>query len=163
LLVANSFWLLDLFAHIKILVGGCGWVGSAVDLNRYGRKTNVLPNDNGSFDQGVAGVIVACTAGNIFKLLVADRLWLLDFFAHIKILVGGCGWVGSAVDLNRYGRKTNVLPNDNGSFDQGVAGVIVACTAGNIFKLLVADRLGFLDFFAHGSGFLLVSIWLVWV
>jgi hypothetical protein len=45
--------------------------------------------------------------------------------------------------------KTNVLPNDDGGLDQGVAGVIVERTAGNVFELLVADRLGFLDFFAH--------------
>jgi hypothetical protein len=63
-------------------------------------------------------------------------------------------WVDSAADLTGIGRKTNVLPNDYGGFDQGVAGVIVERTAGNIFKLFVADRLGFLDFFAHGSGFL---------
>ena len=66
-------------------------------------------------------------------------------------LVGGLGWVwfGSAADLTGIGRKTNVLPNDDGGFDQGVAGVIVERTAGNVFELLVADRLGFLDFFAH--------------
>jgi hypothetical protein len=46
--------------------------------------------------------------------------------------------------------KTDVLPNDDGGFDQGVAGVIVERTAGNIFELLVADRFRFVDFFAHG-------------
>jgi hypothetical protein len=67
------------------------------------------------------------------------------------ILVGGFGWVGSAVGI---ARKTNVLPNDDGSLNQGVAGVVVEGAAGNIFELFVADRLGFLDFFVHGSGFL---------
>jgi hypothetical protein len=44
LLVANSFRLLDLFAHIMDLVGGLGlvWVGSAADLNRYGREDECL-------------------------------------------------------------------------------------------------------------------------
>jgi hypothetical protein len=46
--------------------------------------------------------------------------------------------------------KTKVLPNNDRGLDQGVAGVIVESTAGNIFELLVAD--GFLDFFAHSSG-----------
>jgi hypothetical protein len=48
-------------------------------------KTNVLPNDNGGFDQGVAGVIIECTAGNIFELLVANSFRLLDLFAHIVV------------------------------------------------------------------------------
>ena len=47
-------------------------------------KTNVLPNDDSGLDQGVAGVIVESTAGNIFELLVAD--WFLDFFAHGVVL-----------------------------------------------------------------------------
>ena len=66
------------------------------------------------------------------------------------------GWVGSAANRTGMEGKTNVLPNDDGGLDQGVAGVIVECTAGNIFELLVADRLEFLDFFVHCSGFLLV-------
>ena len=58
-------------------------VGNAADLTGIEGKTNVLPNDDGGFDQGVAGVIVESTAGNIFELLVADRF--LNLFAHIKI------------------------------------------------------------------------------
>jgi hypothetical protein len=80
------------------------WVGSAADLTGFGRKTNVLPNDDGGFDQGVAGVIVERTAGNIFELLVANSLRLLDLFAHIRIWLVVLVWVGSAADLNRYGR-----------------------------------------------------------
>ena len=72
-------------------------------------KTNVLPNDDGGFDQGVAGVIIERTAGNIFELLVANSLRLLDLFAHIMDLVGGLGWVGSAADLFRYGREDECL------------------------------------------------------
>jgi len=71
------------------------WVGSAADLTGFGRKTNVLPNDDGGFDQGVAGVIVERTAGNIFELLVANSLGLLDLFAHIRIWLVfwvGLGW-----------------------------------------------------------------------
>jgi hypothetical protein len=70
---------------------------------------------------------------------------LVGLWIWLVVLV----WVGSAADLTGVGRKTNVLPNDDGGFDQGIAGVIVERTAGNIFELLVADRLGFLDFFAH--------------
>ena len=54
------------------------WIGT-------GRKTKVLPNDNGGFDQGVAGVVVESTAGNIFELLVANSFGLLGLFAHIRI------------------------------------------------------------------------------
>ena len=46
--------------------------------------------------------------------------------------------------------KTDVLPNDYGGFDQGVAGVIIERAAGNIFELFVVDRFRFVDFFAHG-------------
>jgi hypothetical protein len=111
----------------------------------------VLSNDDGGLNQGVARVVIERAASNIFELLIANIFRLLDFFAHIMILVGGFGWVGSAVGI---ARKTNVLPNDDGSLNQGVAGVVVECAAGNIFELFVADRLGFLDFFVHGSGFL---------
>ena len=62
-----------------------GRVGSGVDLSGMGGKTNVLPDDDGSFDQGVARVIVESTACNLFKLLVANSFKLLDFFAHIRI------------------------------------------------------------------------------
>ena len=55
-------------------------------------KTNVLPNDDGGFDQGVAGVIIERTAGNIFELLVANSFGLLNLFAHIRIWL--VGWVG---------------------------------------------------------------------
>jgi hypothetical protein len=48
-------------------------------------KTNVLPNDNGGFDQGVAGVIIERTAGNIFELLVANSFRFLDLFAHMVV------------------------------------------------------------------------------
>ena len=73
------------------------WVGSAADLTGIGRKTNVLPNDDGGFDQGVARVIVERTAGNIFELLVANRFRLLDLFAHSRIwlVVLVFGWQGS--------------------------------------------------------------------
>jgi hypothetical protein len=127
-----------------------GWVGggNAADLDCIGGKTNVLPNDDGGFDQGVAGVIVERTAGNIFELLVANSFEILGIVAHIGILVGGIG------------RKTNVLPNDDGGLDEGVAGVIVERTAGNIFELLVANGFRFLDFFAHCYWF---SIWLFWI
>jgi hypothetical protein len=83
------------------LVGGfgLGWVGSAADLTGIGRKTNVLPNDDGGFDQGVAGVIVERTAGNIFELLVANSFGLLDLFAHIGIWLVVLVWVGLAVQL----------------------------------------------------------------
>jgi hypothetical protein len=72
------------------------WVGSAADLDRYreGRR-KVLPNDDGSFDQGVARVIVESTAGNIFKLLVANIFGLLGLFAHIRIWL--VVWFGLAV------------------------------------------------------------------
>jgi hypothetical protein len=71
-------------------------------------KTKVLPNNDGGFDQGVAGVIIERTAGNVFELLVANSLWLLDLFAHIRIWL--VGWVGgSAADLNRYGREDECL------------------------------------------------------
>ena len=53
------------------------WFGSAADLIGIEGKTNVLPNDDGGFDQGVAGVIVESTAGNIFELLVANRFKLV--------------------------------------------------------------------------------------
>ena len=59
-----------------------GWFGSAVDLTSMEGKTNVLPNDDGGFDQGVAGVIVESTAGNIFELLVANRFKLV--VVHIR-------------------------------------------------------------------------------
>ena len=67
-------------------------LGSSVDLTGIEGKTKVLPNDDGGFDQGVARVIVESTAGNIFKLLVANSFKLLGFFAHIQDLVGGPGW-----------------------------------------------------------------------
>ena len=62
-------------------------------------KTNVLPNDDGGFDQGVAGVIVERTAGNIFELLVANSFGFLDLFAHIRIWLVVLVWVGLAVQL----------------------------------------------------------------
>jgi hypothetical protein len=115
----------------------------------------VLSNDDGGLNQGVARVVIERAASNIFELLIANIFRLLDFFAHIMILVGGFGWGWECSDLTSIARKTNVLPNDDGGLDQGVAGVIVERTAGNIFELLVANIFRLLDFFAH------IMIWLV--
>jgi hypothetical protein len=78
---------------------GFGWIGSAADLSSFEGETNVLPNDNGGFDQGVAGVIIERAAGNIFELLVANGFRLLDLFAHIMDLVGWWVLVGLAAQL----------------------------------------------------------------
>jgi hypothetical protein len=57
----------------------------------------VLSNDDSGLNQGVARVVIERAAGNIFELLIANIFRLLDFFAHIMVLVGDFGWVGSAV------------------------------------------------------------------
>jgi hypothetical protein len=93
-LTASGFWISSLILGFGWWCW-LGWVGSAADLNWYRReRQNVLPNDDSGFDQGVAGVIVERTAGNIFELLVANGFEILGVFAHIIsfYLVGLCWW-----------------------------------------------------------------------
>jgi hypothetical protein len=64
-------------------------------------------------------------------LLVADRFWLVDFFAHI-------GWTDK-LQVDRAESRGAVLSRDG----------VVHRTAGDVFELLVADRFWFVNFFAH--------------
>jgi len=57
----------------------------------------VLSNDDSGLNQGVARVIIERAASNIFELLIANSLRLLDLFAHIRIWL--VGWVGLAMQL----------------------------------------------------------------
>ena len=68
---------------------GFGWIGSAADLSSIEGETNVLPDDNGGFDQGDPGLNIERSARNIIDMIDANGFMILDLFAHIMVFVGG--------------------------------------------------------------------------
>jgi hypothetical protein len=91
LFVANGFWLVGFFAHIRWWLW-VGWFRFEIAAFANSFLGPGLGDVNRAQHVGAANALdggrIVDAAGNIFELLVANGFWLVGFFAHIGQLLG---------------------------------------------------------------------------